>query len=734
MGAALRRLVAFYGLHLRLLRTWRLGRRALARRLVLSTAIAYLSFAAAVVLVRGITVTNAASILVAVVAIGLLNTLLRPVALAVVVPLGVLVLGAAATLSQFVVFLAVGRVVPGVSVVDVTAAVEGAIVFSLVNTSITWFIALGEDESYFSHLVRLLIRSQAGVPQTDQPGVVIVQIDGLAQPVLLGQIRAGRVPTMARWVRSRSHRLVGWECLLPSQTSASQAGILLGDNDGIPAFRWYEKARRHLMVSNRPADAAEIERRLSTGDGLLAGTGSSVGNLFSGDAPEAILTMSRLDDPVAALGPARSWYYFFASPFAFARALFLAVGEAVKEVWQARRQAAAGIEPRIDRGGRYPLLRAVTNVVLRQVSVALVVERMLRGVPVVYVDLEDYDEIAHHSGPERGESLDALDGVDGVLGALQRVAVEAPRPYEFVVLSDHGQSQGATFRQRYGLTIEQLIRRLMVGQPPVTAATSAAEPWGPLNLLLSESARGAGLGARLLRRALRRHSRDGHVELGPGRTEAGEADEAPPEVVVCASGNLALVSFTARPERLTLEAIEALHPGIVAALAGHHGIGFVLARSATGGAVAIGARGRHWLEGDRLEGIDPLAPFGRHAADALRRLDAMSNVSDLVLNSRLDPDTQEVAAFEELVGSHGGLGGWQTRAFLLYPSEWAAPDGPLVGAVAVHEQLVSWLEDAGIRRRADEGGPLSPRAATGRRARSHGPRPPRPRSGTIPCR
>jgi uncharacterized membrane protein YvlD (DUF360 family) len=699
MGSPLHRLVAFYGLQLRLLRTWRLGPRALVRRLILSTVIAYVGFAAAVVLVRGITATNPASILGAIVVIGLLNTLLRPVVLALVVPLGILVLAVVGTALQFALVLAVGSIVPGVHVADLTAAVEGALIFAIVNTSISWLIALGEDESYFSQLIRLLIRDQAGVQRTDQPGVVVVQIDGLSHPVLVNQIRAGRIPNMARLVRAGSHRLDAWECQLPSQTSASQAGILFGTNDGIPAFRWYEKASGRLLVSNHPPDAAEIERRLSTGRGLLAGNGSSVGNLLSGDAPDAILTMSRLGDRDEALGPTRDWFYFFVSPFAFARAVLLTIGEAAKEVWQARRQRVAGIEPRIDRGGSYPLLRAFTNVLLRQVIVALLVERILRGVAVIYVDFNDYDEIAHHSGPERGEALDALDGIDGVFGALQRVALEAPRPYRFMVVSDHGQSQGATFRQRYGMTIGQVIGDL-IGDGQLQNAAATVESWGPLNSLLTELGRGVGLGALAIRWLFKRRSTDGQIELGPGRRDTAPESsmDGRPQLVVCASGNLALVYLNARPERLTLEALESLYPGLVEALAQHEGIGFVLVRSERDGALAIGAGGRNELDHGRIAGMDPLAPFGPDAADDLRRLDAMPNVADIVLNSRLDPDTQEVAAFEELVGSHGGLGGWQTSAFVLHPADWPLPaNGRMLGAPAVHKQLVSWLETAGIR-------------------------------------
>jgi uncharacterized membrane protein YvlD (DUF360 family) len=696
---ALRRLTAFYGLQLRLLRTWRPGRRALILRIVVSSVVAYLALAIAIWAVPGLSADGIPSILAAVGLIAALNTLLRPVLLWLALPLGILGIAVLGVALQLVVILVAAIVVPGIHLADPIAAVQATLVFGIATTAISWFIALGEDESYFSHLVRLLITRDTAPIST--PGIVFVQIDGLAGPILLDQVRAGRVPTMARWIRSGSHTLTPWECRLPSQTSASQAGILLGANDGIPAFRWYEKEGGRLLVSNRPADATEIEARLSTGRGLLADGGSSIGNLFSGDATESILTMSRLGHAGAALGPTRSWFYFFISPFALARAIFLTLGEAGKELWQARRQRVNGIEPRIHRGGAYPLLRGVTNVLLRQVTSALVVERMMRGVPVVYADFVDYDEIAHHAGPQRGESLDALDGVDRVLGMLERIAGEAPRPYRIVVLSDHGQSQGATFRQRYGITLEAHVRSLIGEASEVEAATSASEPWGPINALLTESGVGGGVGGRLLRRVLSSRTRAGSVELGPGRAprepNVAASSAGRPDLVVCASGNLGLVYLTDRPGRRTLEELRAEHPRLVDGLARHPGVGFVLVRSAVDGPVVIGSSGTRCLDRDEIIGDDPLTGFGPDAADDLRRLDAMPNVPDLVLNSRLDPATDEVAAFEELVGSHGGLGGAQTRAFLLHPAEWPAGAGRLVGAEAVHRQLVAWLVAAGLR-------------------------------------
>ena len=117
---------------------------------------------------------------------------------------------------------------------------------------------------------------------------MIVQIDGLAHPILAGRMRAGSVNTMAGWVRSGTHRLERWEAILPSMTSASQAGILHGNNDGIPAFRWYERDRQHLMVSSNPVDAGEIVRRVSNGEGLLSNNGASICNLVTGDATRVL--------------------------------------------------------------------------------------------------------------------------------------------------------------------------------------------------------------------------------------------------------------------------------------------------------------------------------------------------------------------------------------------------------------------------------------------------------------
>ena len=159
---------------------------------------------------------------------------------------------------------------------------------------------------------------------------------------------------MPGWVRSGRYRLNGWEALLPPTTPASQAGLLHGNNDGIPAFRWYEKEAGRVMVANHPEDAALVATRISNGEGLLSNDGASVGNLFSGDAVRSYMTMATIKDKGQGLGKSTTFMSFFASPYNYLGTIVRFGGEIFKEYLQERRQRRAGIVPMMHRGMPYP--------------------------------------------------------------------------------------------------------------------------------------------------------------------------------------------------------------------------------------------------------------------------------------------------------------------------------------------------------------------------------------------
>jgi hypothetical protein len=168
-------------------------------------------------------------------------------------------------------------------------------------------------------------------------------------------------------------------------------------------------------------------------------------------------------------------------------------------------------------------------------------------------------------------------------------------------------------------------------------------------------------------------------------------------LLVVPSGNLALIYLTRHRDRLNRTRIDDEYPKLIAGLTAHPGVGLVVVDD--DGPVALGTSGSHRLLDGAVEGIDPLLPYGPHARGDLLRHQESEHVGDLVLISAVDPLTLEVAAFEELVGSHGGLGGWQTDAMLVHPAEWPVGDDEINGSDAIHRLLSEWLEMLGLRER-----------------------------------
>jgi hypothetical protein len=596
-----------------------------------------------------------------------IGTVMRLVLLGVAVIVGGVGVLALGVIIQAVVMFTALHLGNGVSVGSFADAWIASWLAAVLTAMVNWLADAGSEDVFLGQALRQMARQHRGVPATE-PGVLIVQLDGLSAPLLSWAVKAGNLPNLGKWVRTGTHGILPWHTGMPATTPASQAGIMHGNFTQIPAFRWYEKDAARLIVTNRPRDAAEVEARLTDGRGLLADGGVSISNVFSGDAPTSLLTFSNAGLPGRS---ARGYLAFVASPYGFARALVLSVGEMLKEIQQARRQRFRNVYPRVPRTGAYVVLRAISNVLLRDLNVSLIAEQMSRGAPVIYCDFVDYDEVAHHAGPLRPESLQTLEGLDRVLGTLHKLARVAARDYQIVVLSDHGQSQGATFSQRYGVTIERLVADLAGNGADTPVAGPDDEDWGRANTLL------AGVS---------------HQTRSCGPVTHGPRGE----VVTIASGNLAMLYLTGVDGRADLADIEALRPGLVDGLAKHPGVGLVVVAT-VGGPVAIGPAGRHHLAGGRVEGEDPLRPYGPAAAADLLAHQGMAHVGDLVVVSRVDAGTDEVAAFEELVGSHGGIGGWQTEAILVHPAHWPVLTGEPEGPVGVHRQLVAWLDELGLR-------------------------------------
>ena len=322
-------------------------------------------------------------------------------------------------------------------------------------------------------------------------------------------------------------------------------------------------------------------------------------------------------------------------------------------------------------------------VIARDLIVYGVLSDMMEGRPAIYATFASYDEVAHHSGLEREDTLEALRKLDQQFARIDGARVYAARPYEIVVLSDHGQTQGATFRQRNGYGLDDLVQRNLA-----EGGVSALEGGDEQESMVTNAA----------------------AEATGRKAKPKKNDVSGRDVVVLGSGNLGLVYLMEAEGRMTLEQLSARHPDLLPAVSKHPHVGWVLVRSEEHGAVVFGAGGVRYLEADRVEGEDPLAGFSETAPHHLRRTDGFTHAPDLLIGSFYDPALDEGCAFEELISFHGGLGGSQTRPFLLHPTELPVPEEPIVGAEELHCVLVGWRELL----EGEPGLPAPPAAVAGR--------------------
>lgn len=607
--------------------------------------------------------------------LALMNSLVRPLLVLLTLPLNVLTFGLPTLFINAGMLLLTAYILPYFHVRSPGAAIVGTLILAAVNTFLMSLTTIDDDYSFFEGVVQWLSKHQQ-IDSAAEPGrgLVMLEIDGLSYSRIQRAVDQGRMPTVAKMLGDGTHIVSPYDCGLPSQTSACQAGIMYGDNHDIPAFRWYDKDRGKMMVSNNFDDAAEINNRYANGNGLLRG-GSSICNCMAGDAEKNIFTMSvlREDDQDVKRRRQEDLYLFWLNPYIFTRSIILTLWDILVELGQALRQRIRNVQPRMNRFHKaYPILRAITNVFLRDMSTYMVVMDVIRGVPAIYTTYVGYDEIAHHAGPDSPDAMSSLRSLDTqVQRILDVIRHKAPRPYDLFLLSDHGQAVGATFRQRYGHTLAEFIRGLVEEKATVAEASVMKSSQGYTAALLAEldsMEQRVGVG-RLQGAALG----------GARRASQVRWQEEPPvdmdaDVVVCASGNLANVYFDLHAGKIGMHELNQTYPGLMDALVTHPGVGLVVTYDGDDEPWVLGKGGVRNLQTGVVTGSDPLEPFGQplHRAAQFMRLAEYPHAGDLIVNSTLYPDGQ-VAAFEELIGSHGGLGGQQTEAFLCHPSDMVVP-------------------------------------------------------------
>ena len=608
--------------------------------------------------------------------LGIVNLLIRPLILLLARPLGWIVIFLIGFIINAITLMITAALLPGLEVDGLWAAFIGGLFLSFVNTILSTLLNISSDESFYANLVkRQAARQGETLEGEDTRGVVMLEIDGLSYWHIQKAVDDGYMPNIKELMDKRGYQISRVDCGLPATTPACQAGILQGNNTDIPAFRWLDKKTNRMLAGGQAA--AEVEPILSDGHGLLEG-GSSISNMFSGDATKSILTFSKImaETKEDKQKRAQDMYLLMRNPYFFMRVMVLFFVDIGQELWQGWQQRRKDVQPRLNRlHNGYPILRAATNVFLRDVGAYLTILDIVRGVPAIYTLFAGYDEVAHHSGPWTKDAMLTLSQFDRTIGhILKAMKEDAPRPYEFILLSDHGQSFGPTFEQRYEIDILDFIKEQL---PEGTSAVGTgggddgtigvSAMMGELENMEDNKLTGA-VGRAMVGGTQR--AMQSNLDQQPGTQEI-----EPAKVTLCYSGNLALVYFDLYQRKITLNELNEAYPGMVDALVQHEGIGFVVAYEDDGEPVAFGKNGARNLHTGDVIGEDPLEPYGDVELRAwqVRRVADFTNAGDLILNSTYYPDNT-VAALEELIGSHGGLGGEQTDAFIFHPGDMQIPE------------------------------------------------------------
>ena len=610
-------------------------------RLVVSWMVAAASVYVAAGLVAGVSIDDPAGAFLVAAVIAVVNAVLPPLIAALRLPFTLVTGFLLVLFADAGALMLADELFPDVLGIDSFGdALLASLVMAAVSIVLQVLTGTNDDDEYTLRVVKRVARRQgrrdahrrAGdhLPRDRRPRAADpAQRDARRQRPEPGALdRRGRLP---------AERVGDRPLLADRRQPGRDPARLQRGHPGLPLGREGDADDDDLLGARRTAPRSSAAA--ATGIGLLADGGASRGNLLSGEADEVILTVSRIEAEKRANPGYRA---FLANGFNVTRTLVLFVWEVVLEWTAAIRAIRRDVRPRGHRGGIYPFLRGAMCVIVRDLVVFGVLTDMMRGRPAVYATFASYDEVAHHSGLERADTMEALRKLDQQFGRIERARRYAPRPYEIVVLSDHGQTQGATFKQRNGYGLDELVERsLATGE--VAEFAGGDEQSAMVGHALGEA---TGRGGREAAEERRLRPPGRRPRLGQPRADLPDGGAAPAD----AGGDR-----RAPPE-----------PDPRAARAPARR----LAAGALGRARPARARRRRRAPARRRiasRARTRWRTFSPTAAQHLLRTDGFEHVADIMVGSFYDPELDEGCAFEELISFHGGLGGPQTRPFILHP-------------------------------------------------------------------
>lgn len=505
-----------------------------------------------------------------------------------------------------------------------------------------WFHSLRRRLSRSEWTIRALKLERASEPD-HKPGLIMIQIDGLAYKQFQRALMEGSMPFLKRLLNKQNYRLHHHYSGVPSTTPAVQGELFYGVRQAVPAFSFRDHDTGEIVKMYEHDPAEKVQARLSVqGAGILEG-GSCYSNIYTGGAKESHFCpvtwgWGNLFDAInpfilAGLIAAHAW--------SLIRVVTLFGVEYILAMVDLVRGIIAGHD--FFKELKFVPTRVLISVTLRELLVIGALTDIARGLPVIHFNLLAYDEQAHRRGPSSAFAHWTLKGIDDAIkrvwSASQRSSL---RDYQLWVYSDHGQEDTIPYPdENGGKTVQEAIAEIF-GEEYHRGLLNSVEESG------IQSQRVRWVGGKRIRKK--------YVVPVPKATQ----EETPPQVVVTAMGP---VGHIYPPMELDAPSIERFAHLLV-----HQAkIPIVLVPDREDCAWAWTSKGRFHLpeEASAILGSDH--PFLLEVAADLVKLCHHPDAGRILFSGWRFEGKPMTFPVEN--GSHAGPGSHETHAFALLPSD-----------------------------------------------------------------
>ena len=306
-------------------------------------------------------------------------------------------------------------------------------------------------------VVRWLGLSRAeGIQQ--QPGLILVQIDGLSRHQFERALKKRRMPFLRKLARKRNYRIHSLYSGLPSSTPAVQGELFYGVRCAVPAFSFRDHESGQIVRMFDAAPARSVQEKLaSLGPGLLEG-GSAYSNIYSGGAAVSHFCAATMgwNNVASVIKPWVLASIIFWHAWSILRTLTLVLVELWLVLWDFMRGETA--RTTLWNEFKFIFLRVGVCVVMRELITVGASVDATRGLSVIHLNYLGYDEQAHHRGPSSHFAHWSLKGIDDAIKRVWNAARRSQhRKYTLWVYSDHGQERTIPYLHKFGRPIQQAI-------------------------------------------------------------------------------------------------------------------------------------------------------------------------------------------------------------------------------------------------------------------------------------